>query len=71
MQIGIGLPSHIALVAGPSTAHWACRAEGRGFTSLAAINRLVYESLDAIVALSVACVADIDQVDLLAEAVPR
>lgn len=54
MQIGIGLPSHIAHVPGPLHAEWARRAERRGFAELAAIDRLVYESLDSIVALSVA-----------------
>lgn len=54
MQIGIGLPSHIAHVPGPLTAPWARRAEQRGFASLATIDRLVYESLDSTVALSVA-----------------
>ncbi len=53
MHIGIGLPSHIAHVAGPLTAEWARRAEQRGFAQLAAIDRLVYEGLDSIIALSV------------------
>lgn len=54
MHIIIGLPSHIAHVPGPLTAEWAHRAEQLGFDGLAAIDRLVYDSLDAIVALSVA-----------------
>ncbi|WP_322861539.1 LLM class flavin-dependent oxidoreductase [Mycobacterium europaeum] len=54
MQLGIGLPTHIAHVPGPLTVPWARRAEHRGFASLATIDRLVYESLDSIVALSVA-----------------
>lgn len=54
MQLGIGLPSHIAHVPGPSTVQWARRAEQRGFAGLATIDRLVYESLDSIVALSLA-----------------
>jgi alkanesulfonate monooxygenase SsuD/methylene tetrahydromethanopterin reductase-like flavin-dependent oxidoreductase (luciferase family) len=54
MHIGIGLPSHISHVSGPLTAQWARRAEQCGFADLAAIDRLVYESLDSIVALSVA-----------------
>ncbi|MCV7100760.1 LLM class flavin-dependent oxidoreductase [Mycobacterium palustre] len=54
MHIGIGLPSHIAHVPGRLIAQWACQAEQRGFASLAAIDRLVYESLDSTVALSVA-----------------
>jgi len=54
MRIGIGLPSHIAHVPGVLTTEWARRAERRGFAHLAAIDRPVYESLDSIVALSVA-----------------
>ncbi|OJZ64520.1 oxidoreductase [Mycobacterium paraffinicum] len=54
MEIGIGLPSHLAAVRGPVIVQWARRAEQRGFASLATIDRLVYESLDSIVALSVA-----------------
>lgn len=60
MHIGIGLPSHIAHVAGPLNAQWARRAEQRGFTQLAAIDRLVYEGLDSIIALSVAAGATTD-----------
>nr|WP_231985042.1 LLM class flavin-dependent oxidoreductase [Mycobacterium sp. E796] len=60
MRIGIGLPSHIAHVAGPLIVEWARRAEQRGFASVAAIDRLVYESLDAIAALSVAAGATTD-----------
>lgn len=60
MHIGIGLPSHIAHVPGPLTAEWARRAERRGFAALAAIDRLVYESLDSVVAMSVAAGATTD-----------
>jgi alkanesulfonate monooxygenase SsuD/methylene tetrahydromethanopterin reductase-like flavin-dependent oxidoreductase (luciferase family) len=60
MHIGVGLPSHIAHVPGLLTADWARRAEQRGFAELAAIDRLVYESLDSIVALSVAAGATTD-----------
>ncbi|WP_406815363.1 LLM class flavin-dependent oxidoreductase [Mycobacterium sp. M23085] len=54
MDIGIGLPSHIAHTPGPLTVEWARRAERRGFAALAAIDRMVYPSLDSVVALSVA-----------------
>lgn len=60
MHIGIGLPSHIARVPGPLTVEWARRAERRGFAELAAIDRLVYESLDSVVAMSVAAGATTD-----------
>lgn len=60
MHIGIGLPSHIAHVPASLTAQWARRAEQRGFAELAAIDRLVYESLDAVVAMAVAAGATTD-----------
>jgi alkanesulfonate monooxygenase SsuD/methylene tetrahydromethanopterin reductase-like flavin-dependent oxidoreductase (luciferase family) len=54
MKIGIGLPNHIAGVAGPLIADWARRAEQRGFESVAAIDRLVYPSIDPLIALALA-----------------
>lgn len=54
MQISIGLPSHIAHASGALTWEWARRAEQCGFGGVATIDRLVYESLDSIVALSAA-----------------
>ncbi|OCB30523.1 oxidoreductase [Mycobacterium malmoense] len=54
MQLVIGLPSHISHAPAPSTVQWARRAEQRGFGGLATIDRLVYESLDSVVALSAA-----------------
>lgn len=54
MQIGIGLPSHIANTPGPLTTQWARHAEQRGFDCVAAIDRLVYPSLDAVIALALA-----------------
>lgn len=60
MQIGIGLPNHVAHVPGPLTVQWSRRAEQRGFANLTTIDRLVYESLDSIVALSAAAGATSD-----------
>lgn len=60
MQIGIGLPNHIARVSGPVIVEWAQRAQQRGFASVATIDRLVYPSLDSLVALSVAAGATSD-----------
>lgn len=54
MDVGIGLPSHLAHVHGPLIVQWARQAEHRGFDGLATIDRLVYESLDSVVALSIA-----------------
>jgi hypothetical protein len=54
MKVGIGLPSHIAGVPGPLNTTWARHGEQRGFECVAAIDRLVYPSLDALVALALA-----------------
>lgn len=54
MEIGIGLPNHIAGVPGSVIAPWARRAEERGFDCVTTIDRLLYPSLDPLVALAVA-----------------
>jgi len=60
MQIGIGLPNHVAGVRGSLISEWARSAEHRGFASVTTIDRLVYPSLDSIVALSAAAGATRD-----------
>lgn len=60
MQIGIGLPNHVARVRGSLISEWAHHAEQRGFASVASIDRVVYPSLDSIVALSAAAGATRD-----------
>ncbi len=57
---GIGLPNHIARVRGPVITQWAQRAQQRGFASVAICDRLVYPTLDSIVALSLAAGATSD-----------
>ncbi|BBX64313.1 luciferase [Mycobacterium saskatchewanense] len=54
MRIGIGLPNHVAGVPGPLITQWARRAEERGFESVTVIDRLIYPSIDALVALALA-----------------
>jgi alkanesulfonate monooxygenase SsuD/methylene tetrahydromethanopterin reductase-like flavin-dependent oxidoreductase (luciferase family) len=54
MKIGIGLPNHIAGVGGSVIVPWARRAEERNFESVTTIDRLLYPSLDSVIALSVA-----------------
>ncbi|MCV7348023.1 LLM class flavin-dependent oxidoreductase [Mycolicibacterium rhodesiae] len=54
MRIGIGLPNHVAGVSGAVIGSWARRGEERGFESLTTIDRLLYPSLDSVIALSVA-----------------
>ncbi len=53
MQIGIGLPNTLS-TDGPTVVEWARRAEARGFSSLATIDRIVYPSYDSLTALAVA-----------------
>lgn len=54
MKIGIGLPNHIANAPASLMTEWSRRAEDRGFESVTVIDRLVYPSTDAIVALALA-----------------
>ena len=53
MDIGIGLPNTLT-VPGPTVVDWARRAEERGFTNLATIDRIVYPSYDTLTTLAVA-----------------
>ena len=53
MDIGIGLPNTLP-VAGPVVAEWARRAEARGFSTLATIDRIVYPTYDSLTSLAVA-----------------
>ena len=54
MEIGIGLPNNVVGVPGPLMVDWARRAEQRGFESVTTIDRLIYPSIDSIIALSLA-----------------
>jgi alkanesulfonate monooxygenase SsuD/methylene tetrahydromethanopterin reductase-like flavin-dependent oxidoreductase (luciferase family) len=54
MRVGVGLPSGIPGVAGDLIVAWARQADAGPFTSLAVIDRLVYDSYDPFVALAVA-----------------
>ena len=67
MDIGIGLPNTLE-IAGPAVADWARKAEQRGFSSLATIDRIVYPTYDSFVALSVAAGAT-SRIELFTKAV--
>jgi alkanesulfonate monooxygenase SsuD/methylene tetrahydromethanopterin reductase-like flavin-dependent oxidoreductase (luciferase family) len=54
MKIGIGLPNHVAGVAGTVVVEWARRAEQRGFDAVTTIDRLIYPSLDSLTTLALA-----------------
>lgn len=53
VDISIGLPNTLSQ-AGPLMADWARRAEERGFTSLATIDRIVYPNFDTMTTLAFA-----------------
>lgn len=53
MDIGIGLPTTLP-VDGPAMLDWARRAEDRGFSALATIDRIVYPNYDSLTALAAA-----------------
>src|SRR5213592_723693 len=54
MEIGIGLPATVPGVGRDDLLAWARRAEERGFSSLGAIDRLVYPNFEPLVALAAA-----------------
>jgi alkanesulfonate monooxygenase SsuD/methylene tetrahydromethanopterin reductase-like flavin-dependent oxidoreductase (luciferase family) len=64
MKIGIGLPNTIPGVPGRLLVDWAARAEERGFSTLATIDRIAYPSYESLVALAAAG-AVTDRVELL------
>lgn len=53
MDIGIGLPNTLR-IDGPAVVDWARRAEERGFSGLATIDRLVYPTYDSLTVLAAA-----------------
>jgi probable F420-dependent oxidoreductase len=54
MDIGIGLPNPIRGVPGRLLVDWARRAEERGFSSLATIDRIAFPSYESLIALAAA-----------------
>jgi alkanesulfonate monooxygenase SsuD/methylene tetrahydromethanopterin reductase-like flavin-dependent oxidoreductase (luciferase family) len=54
MKIGIGLPNTTLGATGRLLVDWAKRAEERGFSSLATIDRIAYPSFESLIALSAA-----------------
>ena len=54
MEIGIGLPASIPGVHGDRMIDWARRAEDRGFSTLGAIDRLVYDNYEPLVTFAAA-----------------
>jgi alkanesulfonate monooxygenase SsuD/methylene tetrahydromethanopterin reductase-like flavin-dependent oxidoreductase (luciferase family) len=60
VKIGIGLPNNVVGVRGPQMVEWAQRAEQRGFESVTTIDRLIYPSIDSVIALALAAGATTD-----------
>jgi alkanesulfonate monooxygenase SsuD/methylene tetrahydromethanopterin reductase-like flavin-dependent oxidoreductase (luciferase family) len=54
VRIGVGLPNTMLDVPGRLLVDWARRAETRGFSSLATIDRVAYPSYDSLTALTAA-----------------
>ena len=52
MDIGVGLPVASPGVTGEDLVEWAQRAEGYGFSSVAAIDRLVYDCFEPMITLA-------------------
>jgi alkanesulfonate monooxygenase SsuD/methylene tetrahydromethanopterin reductase-like flavin-dependent oxidoreductase (luciferase family) len=64
VRIGIGLPNTVMDVPGRLLVDWARRAQERGFSSLATIDRVAYPSYDSLTALTAAA-AVTDRIGLL------
>lgn len=64
MRIGIGLPNPVLDVPGRLVVDWASRAEERGFSSLATIDRIAYPSYDSLTVL-IAAAAVTERIGLL------
>jgi alkanesulfonate monooxygenase SsuD/methylene tetrahydromethanopterin reductase-like flavin-dependent oxidoreductase (luciferase family) len=64
MRIGIGLPNPVLGVPGQLPIAWAKRAQERGFSSLATIDRIAYPSYDSLTVLTAAA-AVTDRIGLL------
>jgi alkanesulfonate monooxygenase SsuD/methylene tetrahydromethanopterin reductase-like flavin-dependent oxidoreductase (luciferase family) len=54
MQIGIGLPNPIPGTQGRTLVEWARRAEARGFSTLATIDRIAYPNYDSLISQAAA-----------------
>jgi alkanesulfonate monooxygenase SsuD/methylene tetrahydromethanopterin reductase-like flavin-dependent oxidoreductase (luciferase family) len=64
VRIGVGLPNTMLDVPGRLLVDWARRAEARGFSSLATIDRVAYPSYDSLTALTAAA-AGTERIGLL------
>ncbi len=54
MDVGIGLPNAVPGTTGAQMIEWARRADGRGFSTLGTIDRVLYENYEPLTALAAA-----------------
>lgn len=54
MHVGIGLPNALPGTTGDMILSWAQAAEGRGFSTLATVDRIVYSNVEPLIALTAA-----------------
>jgi alkanesulfonate monooxygenase SsuD/methylene tetrahydromethanopterin reductase-like flavin-dependent oxidoreductase (luciferase family) len=54
VDVGIGLPNAVPGTSGARLIEWARRADGRGFSSLGTIDRVVYDNYEVLTALAAA-----------------
>ncbi len=54
MDLAIGLPNAVPGTSGGQLTEWARRADGRGFSTLGTIDRIVYDNYEPLVALAAA-----------------
>src|SRR6476659_5595636 len=64
MKIGIGLPNPVPQTPGTILPAWAIRAEQRGFSALATIDRVAFGNHDSLIALAAAA-AVTERIELL------
>jgi alkanesulfonate monooxygenase SsuD/methylene tetrahydromethanopterin reductase-like flavin-dependent oxidoreductase (luciferase family) len=64
MRIGIGLPNPVPGCPGDLLPRWAAAAEGRGFPTLATIDRVAFPNHDSLIALTAAA-AVTDRIELM------
>jgi alkanesulfonate monooxygenase SsuD/methylene tetrahydromethanopterin reductase-like flavin-dependent oxidoreductase (luciferase family) len=64
VRIGIGLPAAVPDVVASVIGHWATLSEGLGFRSIGVIDRLVYDNVDPLIALTAAA-AGTERVELV------
>lgn len=68
MRIGVGLPNSVLGASGGQVLAWARRAEARGFSTLATVDRLNYPTYDSLIALAAAAGAT-ERIELMTNVV--